>query len=125
MPLASAARARLLSTLGASIAILLWSLTRSPIAATLALVATVLASFAWIAPNRYASVQRRLDTAARALAAGVSWVVLGLVYFGLFAPLRLWRATTRHDALQRRRDPGATTYLRALPATPPRFDRQF
>jgi hypothetical protein len=71
-------------------------------------------------------VQRILDRFARRMLAAFTWLVLGLVYFGLFTPLRLWRTLLRRDPLRLRRDPAATTYLQPMrPAPAARFDRQF
>lgn len=61
------------------------------------------------------------DRAARALYRGwmfaalpigwvVSHIVLGLVYFGVVTPIGLLRRALGHDPMQRRIDPGATTY---------------
>lgn len=85
-----------------------------------------LALMAWISPPHFAPIQRALDRALHAVLAGLTWLLLGLIYLGLFTPLRAWRALVRRDALQLRRDPAATTYFRPLPPPPPgHFDRQF
>lgn len=85
-----------------------------------------LALLAWASPPHYAPVQRLLDRVLHTLLAGLTWLLLALIYLGVFTPLRLWRALSGHDPLHRRADPTATTYLRPLPpAAPGRFDRQF
>ena len=79
------------------------------------------------APARYAPVQRTLDGATLLFVAGVSWLLMGLLYFGFFTPLRGCRALARRDPLQLKAGPSATTYFRPLPRgdTTDRFKRQF
>ena len=85
-----------------------------------------LALMAWVSPPHYAPIQRTLDRLLHALLAGLTWLILALIYLAVFTPMRGWRALTRRDPLQLRTNPAATTYLRPLPpATPDRFDRQF
>jgi hypothetical protein len=85
-----------------------------------------LALLAWVSPPHFAPIQRALDRVLHGLLAGLTWLLLALIYLGVFTPLRGWRALTRRDVLQLRRDPAAPTYLRALPpASPDRFDRQY
>jgi hypothetical protein len=81
---------------------------------------------AWLAPARYAPVQRGLDRLTDALLAGLTWLVLGLVYFGLFTPLRFLRSWRGRDPLQLRRDPTASSFLQPIaPRAEGHFDRQF
>ena len=85
-----------------------------------------LALMAWVSPPHFAPIQRALDRLLHVVLAGLTWFLLAIIYFGVFTPLRGWRALTRRDSLQLRPDPAATTYLRALPpAATGRFDRQF
>jgi hypothetical protein len=72
-------------------------------------------------------VQRVLDFLTRGLVTGVSWLLLGLVYFGLFTPLRMLGAVLGRDPLSLKTGQGVTTYLRSLPpaADAERFKRQF
>ncbi len=90
-------------------------------------VATVLlAVLALVAPRLYAPVQWALEGFGRAVARGVTWVVLGLLFVGVFIPGRLLLALRRKDPLQLRR-PAVDSYWE-LPR-PSRgaesFDRQF
>jgi hypothetical protein len=88
--------------------------------------AGVLALFAWLSPSRYAPVQRALDRILHLVLTGLTWILLALLYWGLFTPMRLWRALTKQDPLHRRPDPAATSYLRPLPPAATRnFNRQF
>lgn len=126
MALAPAARARLQASLAVLGAALLWLRTHHPLALALAALTVALAALAWLAPARFAPVQRALDTFARAIAAAFTWLVLGLVYFGLFTPLRMLRALLRRDPLQLRSTPAAVTFLQPLPPRRPgSFQRPF
>ena len=126
MALAPVTRARLQATLAAAAAGLLWSRTRHPGPAVLAGVLSTLALVAWLAPARYAPVQRVLDRLLQLLLGGLTWLVLGLVYFGFFTPLRICGALLRRDPLRLRPAPAATSYLQPLsPDATRRFDRQF
>jgi hypothetical protein len=119
-------RARIQATAACLGGFVLWWRVGGVIGAAMAGLTAALAAFAWLTPGRYAVVQRGLDWLTRMLVTGVSWLLLGLLYFCLFTPLRGWRALTRHEALQLKADPSKTTYLNALPpATPGRFKRQF
>lgn len=85
-----------------------------------------LALLAWVSPPHFAPIQRGLDRMLHAMLTSLTWVLLALIYLGLFTPLRGWRALTRRDPLQLRSDPTASSYLQSLPpAAPGRFDRQF
>jgi hypothetical protein len=61
-----------------------------------------------------------------ALLTTLSWILLALVYFGLFTPLRLWRGLIGKDPLQLYAHPRAdiTSFLQPS-ARAARFDRQF
>jgi hypothetical protein len=126
MAFAPIPRARWQATFAVAGAWLLWWRVGGLPVIVLAVLASVFALLAWLAPARYAPVQRGIDRLAHGLLGGLSWLLLGLVYFGLFTPLRIWRRLTRHDPLHLRPDPTASSYLRPLPpAAPGRFDRQF
>ena len=125
MALAPVPRARLHATLACAGTLVLGWRFGGPLTTALATLAALLAVLAWASPRHYAPVQRTLDRATHALLVVITWTALGLIYFGVFTPLRLWRALTRHDPLTLRRPPRVATYLRAIPPTPLRFDRQF
>jgi hypothetical protein len=118
-------RVRLQASAASAVTLSLWLWHRGFWPATLAAIATALALVAWLSPVAYKPVARVLDGFAHTILTAFTWLALGLVYFGVFTPLRLWHALRRHDPLARAFDPAATTYLRPLPQTPPRFDRQF
>jgi len=126
MALSPTARARLQATLAWTGTLVLWW-RMGGIGPAMAAGATgSLALMAWVSPPHFAPIQRVLDRVLHALLGGLTWLLLAIIYFGLFTPLRGWRALTRRDALQPRADPAATTYLRPLPpASSERFDRQF
>jgi hypothetical protein len=126
MAFTPAARARLQASLAASGALVIWWWRGGNLPPILFGLLAVLAMLAWVAPRRYAPVQRALDRIVNGALAALTWLLLGMVYFGLFAPWRLWRAIIRKDPLDRRYDAGAATYLRAVPpGATGRFDRQF
>ena len=126
MAIAPVPRARLQATLAWLGTLLLWWRIGGILPAMAAGATGSLALLAWVSPGHFAPVQRASDRALRYLLAGLTWLLLALIYLGVFTPLRGWRALTRRDGLQRQRDAAATTYLRPLPpAAPDRFDRQF
>ena len=125
MPLASFTRARLQASAACVGTLALWWWRGGPVPATLAGIMAALAVVAWVAPARYAPVQRTLDRGIHLLLAAITWTLLGLVYFLIFTPLRFVRGLTGRDPLARVPDPAATSYLRPLPPGPRRFDRQF
>jgi hypothetical protein len=128
MALGSTPRARLQATL-AFLGCLIFAWRSENVAMLVLAGATAVpAATAWLAPPRYAPIQRMLDRAVHALLAGFTWFVLALVYFGLFTPLRLWRTIRRDDPLGLRRPKRpVSTYLRPIlnHAGARRFDRQF
>src|SRR5687767_10951590 len=115
MALAPTPRARLQATL-AFLGCLIFAWRSNHVAmVVVAGVTAVLAATAWLAPPRYAPIQRVLDRAVHALLAGFTWFALALVYFGLFTPLRLWRTILRDDPLGLRRPKRpVSTYLRPV-----------
>jgi hypothetical protein len=127
MALAPTTRARLQATLACLGCLILAWRSENIAMPILAGVMAVLAATAWLVPPRYAPIQRVLDRVVHALLAGFTWLVLALVYFGLFTPLRIWRTIRHQDPLQLRRPKRpVATYLRPLaPAGARRFDRQF
>ena len=130
MAIAPATRARFQATVACAGTLLLWWRHGGPLTATLTLLAAALASLAWLSPPRYTPVQRILDRLTHALLAAFSWLVLAVVYFGLFAPVRLGLALTGRDPLRRppqtRTSARPATYLQPLPPPAARhFERQF
>lgn len=126
MALTPLTRSRLQATVAACVATLLWWRFRTTVSAALAAVLGTFALLAWFAPRQYAPIQRGLDRFVQALLTGFTWLVLGVVYFGLFTPFRLWRAITRRDPLRLRLEPGTASYFQSLPSSAQRrFDRQF
>lgn len=125
MPLAPFTRARLQASAACVGTLAIWWWRGGTVPATLAGVAAALAVVAWVAPARYAPVQRALDRVIHLLLAAITWTLLGLVYFLVFTPLRAARALGRRDPLARQPEAAAPSYLRPLPPGPARFDRQF
>lgn len=126
MALAPATRARLQASVACAASLVLYWRRGGAVSLTLAAVLTALAAVAWLSPAHYRPVQRLLDRIVDGLLAGLTWVVLGAVYFGLFVPLRLGRALLGRDPLGLRRDPSTTTFLRPIaPRASTHFERQF
>jgi hypothetical protein len=125
MSVTPAFRARLQATLACAGTTLLWWRHGNVTTSVLLFFATGFALLAWISPPRYAPVQRAFDFLTHGLLTAFSWLLLGLVYFGVFTPLRGGRALLRRQPFPVRADPAAATYLQTLPTTPRRFDRQF
>lgn len=126
MALSPTARARLQATSALIGTLVLWWKIGGIGPAMAAGATGSLALMAWVSPPHFAPIQRGLDRLLHVVLAGLTWLLLAIIYFGVFTPLRAWRALTRRDALQLRRDPSASTYLNPLPpAAPGRFDRQF
>jgi len=94
--------------------------------AGLAGVFSSLALLAWVAPARYAPVQRVFDFVIRQVVGGFSWALMAFVYLGVFTPVRLAWSLIGRDPLQCKADPTAITYFQPLPSVAPgRFKRLF
>jgi hypothetical protein len=119
-------RARLQATAAFAGGLGLWWRFQNNWVIALVGVMAALALLAWIAPERHKPVQRAFDWITRGIVAGFTWLILGVVYFGLFTPLRLLGVLMGRDPLRQKPDRSTTTYLRELPAASEgRFDRQF
>ena len=118
-------RPRIQATVACVVTSALWYWNRGYFPAALALIAAALALLAWLSPRAYAPFARAFEKFGHAILVAFTWLALGLIYFGVFTPLRLWRSALRRDPLHRRFDPTAQSYLRPLPQTPPNFTRQF
>jgi hypothetical protein len=119
-------RARLQASLASVVTAALWwhfgGVGPAAIAGTMSLLALI----AWLAPTAYAPVQRFFDRVTHALLTGFTWIALAVVYFGVFVPMRGFRALSGRDPLRLRPTPNATTYFQSLPREQlRRFDRQF
>ncbi len=129
MALATFSRVRLQASTASALTATLWYFRGGPVTATLAATAFALALLAWLSPRRHAPVQRILDRGIHLFLTAFSWLVLGLVYFGVFTPLRLLRSLARYELMPcrpNRQSPTNTTYLQPLPPSSPRhFERQF
>ena len=125
MSLAPHTRARLQASLAVAGTLAIWWWRRGPVPAALAGVAAALALVAWVSPRHYAPVQRALDHVVHLVLAGLTWLLLGLVYFLVFTPLRIIRDLTGRDPLKRKLEPARASYLEPLPPGPSKFDRQF
>jgi hypothetical protein len=119
-------RARLQATAALAGGLGLWWRFHTAWAITLAGGMAALALLAWLAPERHKPVQRAFDRVTRWLVAGFTWLILGVVYYGLFTPMRWLGALMGRDPLRLKPNRSTTTYLRELPpSSAGRFDRQF
>jgi hypothetical protein len=118
-------RPRLQATLACAGTLVLWRWRGGPGPAALAGLAAALALVAWVAPARYAPVQRALDRGLHWLLAALTWTLLAVVYLLVFTPWHAMRRLARRDVLRRRPDPAAASYLQPLPPGQGNFDRQF
>ena len=122
----STPRARVQATAAFVGGLVLWWRVGGVYLAVLAGVLALLTLLAWIAPERYKPMQRVFDMITRVFVAGFSWVMLGLVYFCLFTPIRLIGSMMGRDPLRLKPGRSNATYLSELPsAQTGRFDRQF
>jgi len=122
----SITRARLQASLALAVSLVLcWRFGGVYLVITTGLFAA-LALLAWVAPARHAPVQRVFDRITRLLVTGFSWLLLGLMYFGVFTPMRLVGILVGRDPLRLKPERTVATYLRELPPAPAgRFGRQF
>jgi hypothetical protein len=119
-------RSRLQATAALAGGLVLWWRFQSIWALALAGMMAVFALLAWLAPEWHKPVQRSFDLVTRLVVAGFTWMILGLVYFGLFTPMRCLGVLAGRDPLRLKPKGAATTYLRALPpGAERRFDRQY
>jgi hypothetical protein len=119
-------RTRLQATVASVFALALWWRIGGLWPAALTGVFAALALLAWFSPSRYAPVQHGLDALARWIAGGFSWLLLGLIYFGLFTPLHWFGALLGKDPLKLKTRDGGVSYLEPIPQPETdRFKRQF
>ena len=94
-----------------------WLHWRTPGSLGLLLLATTLLLLALLSPRAFAPVQRALETIGRLVATGFTWLILLLLFVGIFVPARLALALLGRDPLHRRPDPHRATYWEPLPPT--------
>ena len=127
MPLSAHSRGRLQATIAGGLTATGWLIRGGRVMAVAAVTTGILALLAWFLPQAFAPIQRSLDGVARGVTKAASWIVLGMVYFLFFTPLRVILGLLGKDALRlRRSQPLPATFLQTLPAAAPgRFDRLF
>jgi hypothetical protein len=128
MPLSARKRACLQATAAWTGALIIWGRTNNGLAVAAVCLTTALVLMAWLTPVYYAPVQRTLDRILHAAMTAFTWLLLALIYFGIFMPFRWWQSIRGNDPLELRgeRGSGRATFLHPLPTSHPvRFDRQF
>lgn len=111
---------------GCAVSGLIWHLHGGTVPRAIFAATLLLAALALAAPRLYAPVQRLLEGFGRGVARAVTWVVLGLLFAGVFVPGRLLLRLRRKDPLQLRRS-AVDSYWQSPRTTPgaESFDRQF
>jgi hypothetical protein len=130
---AGAARARRRGVLqggaGLAVAAVLWLAWRTPLAWVVAAVALALALLAAAAPlTAYARVSRALETFGRWVGTAVTWLLMGLLFYGLFLPVGLVLRARRSLRLTTGFDPQAPSYWKrpaARSGGAERYQKQF
>lgn len=119
-------RMRLQASMAAiGVTVLWWRWGGRPLAG-ISILFALLALVAWISPRRYLPVQRIIDFLVHLLVSTLSWVLLGLVYFGVFTPLRFFFQLTGKDFLARLPAKGRDSSLVPLSdGVPDHFKRQY
>ncbi|MFT3869504.1 MAG: hypothetical protein QM715_13705 [Nibricoccus sp.] len=126
MTTASPLRMRLQATAALIVGLVIWLRLRGLWPAAFSGILAALALLAWTSPARYRPVQHGLDILARWIATGFSWLLLGLIYFGLFAPVRWLGALSGRDPLKLKARADGASYLEPIQApAEDRFTRQF
>ncbi len=88
---------------------------RLPVALGLAGLGLLVAAFALVRPSANRPLFVALSVLTYPIGVVVSFAVLAVVYFGLFAPLGLFFRLIGRDALHRAREPRAKTYWTKAP----------
>jgi hypothetical protein len=107
--------------------VLRWVFHRPWMAGALVVVGTVTALLAVASPRGgYAALQRGVAALGAWLGAAVRWILMPIVFYGLFLPFGLVRRLTgkARGAMPRRPDPALGTYWKSSPA-PKSYERQF
>ena len=125
MNLPSPFRARLQVTLGCVGAVAIWWWRGGAVTAVVAGIAGVLALVAWLAPTRFAPIQRSIDRGLHFVLVVLTWILLGFVYFLIFTPFRFATGRGRSNQRYWRQRPETESFLQSCRSSLSRFDRQY
>jgi hypothetical protein len=100
---------------GALVALLLWQ-WRPTMALVVLVIATLLTLLALVSPlGGFRRVSRALEVFARGVGIALTWVLMTVVYYGLFLPVGLLLRARGRLRLRKGLDPGATSYWTPVP----------
>ncbi len=121
-------RAAVQALAGVAVAVALWLLWRTPLAYLVAAIAVGLALLAAASPPAYARVSRVLEAFGRWVGIAVTWVLMALLFYGLFLPVGLLLRARRSLRVTTGFDPQAPSYWTrpaARTAGPEGYRKQF
>ena len=117
---------RLQTTIAVVIGALLWWRVGGRTFAIVFSVASVAAAVAWVSPRHFRPIQRALDFVTQLIVKAISWLLLAVVYFGVFTPGRLFFRLRGKELLARKPAHGEATALVPLAEMPAdHFKRQY
>ena len=100
---------------GSLVALLLWQ-WRPTMALVVLAIATLLTLLALVSPlGAFRQVSRALEAFARGVGLALTWVLMTVVYYGLFLPVGLLLRARGRLRLRKRLDPAAPSYWTPVP----------
>lgn len=108
---------------GAVAALLLWQ-WRPAMALVVLAIAALLTLLALVSPlGAFRRVGRALEAFGRAVGVALTWLLMALVFYGLFLPVGLVLRARGRLRLRKGLDPAAATYWKPVPPRPASLDR--
>lgn len=109
--------------IGAVAALLLWQ-WRPAMGLVVLGIALLMALAAVVSPlGLFRHVRRALEAFGRAVGIALTWLLMAIVYYGLFLPVGLALRARGRLRLRKRLDPAAPTYWTPVPERPASLDR--
>ena len=109
--------------IGALAALLLWQ-WRPAMGMVVLAIALLLTLAALVSPHGlFRRVRRVLEAFGRAVGIALTWLLMAIVYYGLFLPVGLLLRARGRLRLRKRLDPAAPTYWTPVPERPASLDR--
>ena len=109
--------------IGALAALLLWQ-WRPAMGVVVLAIALLLTLAALVSPlGAFRRIRRVLEAFGRAVGIALTWVLMAVVYYGLFLPVGLLLRARGRLRLRKRLDPAAPTYWTPVPERPASLDR--